>query len=61
MASTPSAAAPAPVYAHCSPADWDAWYAAIGSLGAGTEDFGLLETVGQELRTMKVPLGADPN
>ena len=55
MDSTPSATASAPAYAHCSPAEWDAWYAAVGALGAETEDFGLLETVGQELKTMKVP------
>ena len=36
----------------CAPPDqWDDWYKAIGVLGDGGTDFGLLETVGQELRT----------
>ena len=52
MASTPSAP-PVPTYTSCTPDQWDAWYAAIGDLGAGGTDFGLLETVGQEL---KVPV-----
>ena len=44
-----------PTYDVCTPARWDDWYKAIGVLGDGGTDFGLLETVGQELRTMKVP------
>jgi hypothetical protein len=52
----PAASAPTPpAYDVCTPAQWDDWYTAIGVLGAGGTDFGLLETVGQELRTMKVP------
>jgi hypothetical protein len=52
----PAASAPAPpAYDVCTPAQWDDWYTAIGVLGDGGTDFGLLETVGQELRTMKVP------
>ena len=57
----PAASAPAPpAYDVCTPAQWDAWYTAIGVLGEGGTDFGLLETVGQELRTMeRLPMGAD--
>ena len=52
----PSASAPPPpAYDVCTPDQWDDWYKAIGVLGDGGTDFGLLETVGQELRTMKVP------
>ena len=51
-----SASAPLPTaYAACTPVQWDKWYADIGALGEGGVDFGLLETVGQELRNMKVP------
>jgi hypothetical protein len=51
-----AASAPTPpTYDVCTPARWDDWYKAIGVLGEGGTDFGLLETVGQELRTMKVP------
>jgi hypothetical protein len=51
-----AASAPTPpTYDVCTPARWDDWYKAIGVLGDGGTDFGLLETVGQELRTMKVP------
>ena len=50
-----SASAPAPVYDVCTPEQWDTWYKCIGELGEGGTDFGLLETVGQELRAMKVP------
>ena len=52
----PAASAPTPpAYDVCTPARWDDWYKDIGVLGEGGTDFGLLETVGQELRTMKVP------
>ena len=51
-----SASAPLPTaYAACTPVRWGKWYADIGALGEGGVDFGLLETVGQELRNMKVP------
>ena len=51
----PAASAPAPpAYDVCTPAQWDAWYTAIGVLGEGETDFGLLETVGQELKSKKV-------
>ena len=45
----PSASAPPPpAYDVCTPDQWDTWYAAIGVLGDGGLDFGLLETVGLE-------------
>jgi hypothetical protein len=45
----PAASAPVPpAYDVCTPAQWDDWYTAIGVLGDGGTDFGLLETVGQE-------------
>jgi hypothetical protein len=51
-----AASAPTPpTYDVCTPTRWDDWYKAIGVLGEGGTDFGLLETVGQELQTMKVP------
>ena len=64
-----ASAPPPPAYDACTPDQWDTWYKCIGELGEGGTDFGLLETVGQELRAMKVPfaegwgdtLGRDEN
>ena len=48
-----ASASPPPAYDACTPDQWDTWYTAIGVLGDGGTDFGLLETVGQELRHLK--------
>ena len=50
-------------YSNCEPADWDAWFLQVVSLGAAADhaNMDFLETVGGELKSQGVSFAANFN